>query len=100
MSASSSKVARYLRLRTLIACFPCVNFAQRCCFTARMTSRKGCGTRDQHRTWLNTDVCGLVCGTMVWVIAIACWYGLLVRTGVHCSSEHPVEAQHPATLPA
>jgi hypothetical protein len=65
-----------------------------------MTSRKGCGTRDQHRTWLNTDVCGLVCGTMVWVIAIACWYGLLVRTDVFFGSEHPVGAHHFATSKA
>ena len=40
---------------------------------ARYRSRKrGCGTRDSHRRWLNTDPCGLICASLTWFIVLYC----------------------------
>jgi hypothetical protein len=55
-----------------------VNSAASLCMStipARYRSRKrGCGTRDSHRRWLNTDPCGLVCASLTWVIVLYCSY--------------------------
>ena len=34
--------------------------------------RAGCGTRDSHRFWLNTEPCGLLCATLSWAIVLYC----------------------------
>ena len=40
---------------------------------AKYRSRKrGCGTRDSHRRWLNTDPCGLICASLTWLIVLYC----------------------------
>jgi hypothetical protein len=46
----------------------------------KKTRRRGCGTRDSNRLWLNTDACGLVCACFVYVIIGGCDWGLM--TGV------------------
>ena len=40
---------------------------------ARLRRRKrGCGTRDHHKQWLNMEPCGLLCASLVWVIVLYC----------------------------
>jgi hypothetical protein len=40
---------------------------------ARYRSRKrGCGTRDSHKYWLNLDPCGLICAGLSWSIVLYC----------------------------
>lgn len=34
--------------------------------------RAGCGTRDSHRLWLNTEPCGLICASATWAIVLYC----------------------------
>jgi hypothetical protein len=36
--------------------------------------KRGCGTRDSHKRWLNTDPCGLICASLTWVIVLYCSY--------------------------
>lgn len=43
------------------------------------SQKRGCGTTDYHRLWLNKDPCGLVTGSMVWVLTALCWAGVSVR---------------------
>jgi hypothetical protein len=38
------------------------------------SKRRGCGTGDHHRLWLNTDGCGVICATVVWVLALYSYY--------------------------
>lgn len=33
-------------------------------------ARAGCGTQEHHAQWCNTDACGVVCATVVWIIAL------------------------------
>ena len=46
---------------------------------ARKTRRRGCGTTDQHRQWLNSDISGLVTGSITWAIALSGAFGVYVR---------------------
>ena len=44
---------------------------------SKLRSRKrGCGTRDSHRRWLNTDPCGLICAGLTWVIVLYCSFAV------------------------
>jgi membrane protein YqaA with SNARE-associated domain len=45
----------------------------------RKSKRRGCGTGDQHRLWLNTDACGVMCALVVWVLALYSHYVFTVR---------------------
>jgi hypothetical protein len=59
---------------------------------ARLRRRRGCGTGDHHRVWLNLDPCGVTCASLVWAImlysqavvsadVIAPWLGALSPAG-------------------
>lgn len=37
---------------------------------ARLRRRRGCGTGDHHRLWLNVDPCGATCASLVWAIML------------------------------
>ena len=79
-SASSSAPRCCAVLSDTTACPPllvgAVERAASLCVSAvpaRYRSRKrGCGTRDAHRRWLNTDPCGLICAGLTWVIVLYC----------------------------
>jgi len=47
----------------------------------RKTRRRGCGTQDHHKQWLNTDCGGMTTGAMTWLIALSGAYGVFVRGG-------------------
>lgn len=44
----------------------------------RKSRRRGCGTGDKHKQWLNNDVAGLVTGSITWAVALSGLYCLFV----------------------
>jgi len=42
------------------------------------SKKRGCGTRDSHKRWLNMDPCGLICASLTWCIVLYC--GFVVNT--------------------
>jgi hypothetical protein len=46
----------------------------RCPGRSLRTRRRGCGTRDGHKFWLNFDPCGLFCAALVHAIVLFCAY--------------------------
>ena len=52
-----------------------------CGMRTRKTRRRGCGTQDHHKQWLNTDCGGMTTGAMTWLIALSGAYGVFVRGG-------------------
>ena len=51
-----------------------------CCKTMRpkKSRRRGCGTDDEHRQWINNEVSGLITGSITWGVALSGAYGVYV----------------------
>ena len=49
--------------------------------------RRGCGTQDTDRMWMNTDPCGVICASFVWVIIGFCDFAIMVRAAEGTSSD-------------
>ena len=59
---------------------------------ARLRRRKrGCGTRDHHKQWLNVEPCGLICASLVWVIVLYCASVVNGVVLLGWYSDHPVQ---------
>lgn len=43
------------------------------CASCLKRKRRGCGTSDKHKYWLNLDACGMICASFVYA---ASWYSL------------------------
>ncbi|RYG43775.1 DHHC zinc finger domain-containing protein, partial [archaeon] len=57
-------------------------------------ARAGCGTQEHHAQWCNTDACGVVCATVVWIIALGASAVLQVRCmRTRCLTAMPVVSQ-------
>lgn len=61
-------------MQSLRAVLPCLATMR-----APKSKRRGCGTGDHHRQWLNTDPSGLITGSITWGVALSGAYGVFVR---------------------
>ena len=41
----------------------------------KKSKRRGCGTDDAHKQWINNDVSGLITGSITWGVALSGAYG-------------------------
>ena len=47
---------------------------------AKLRRRRGCGTRDSNKYWLNIEACGLLCASMTWAIVLYCELAMISLT--------------------
>ena len=66
------------------------------CCRMQKSRRRGCGTSDSNKLWLNTEACGMLCAAFVWAIVLFCSYGLTVGSGICEESQSPALTKYSA----
>lgn len=58
----------------------------------RPSRRRGCGTLDVNKYWLNLDPCGLVCSSLVYFIVFFCDYNVVTKVIIPWFGPYTVSA--------
>lgn len=78
-------------------CPPALDRALQRCVACVMTrvppklrKRRGCGTGEQHKYWLNVDPCGIICASFTWCIVLYCCWAFTTQALVPWYRDSPV----------